>query len=531
MSRIDDIRQTTWDYIVIGTGVGGATAGHALAKAGKKVLFVEKGKAPFLHDDTLRGKYPELDLPRHAEPIATPEHAPTLARAGRSYDAVRDRKLSFVPFVGCGTGGSSALYGMAMERFFPADFEPGAQFPDDTESTLPDAWPISYDDLAPYYTQAEQLYRVHGLPDPLRPDTSSLLPPPSLSSRNAELRAHFCAKGLHPYQLPVACDWVPDCECCQGYLCAKNCKNDAGKTCLEPAVRDHGAELLEECNVLKLEATQDQVTGIVCRFQEQVVTLHASRVILAAGALSTPALLLHSASAHWPQGLANASGLVGRNLMRHCVDLYLVFTHSSEANNLKELALSDYYQFKGEKFGTIQSFGLLPPAPILTATIARDLHSAVPWAAPLFKLVQPVIRLAMTRLFRRGVLLAAIMEDLPYPSNRVVPGPALGIEYHLHARDYTRLKAFRAHVVRALQPYRYLALHQAEKNAMLAHVCGTCRFGNDPNTSVLDLHNRAHGLENLYVVDSSFFPSSAGTNPALTIAANALRVAVHLLDQ
>jgi choline dehydrogenase-like flavoprotein len=137
----------------------------------------------------------------------------------------------------------------------------------------------------------------------------------------------------------------------------------------------------------------------------------------------------------------------------------------------------------------------------------------------------------MTRLFRRGVLLAAIMEDLPYPSNRVVPGPALGIEYHLHARDYTRLKAFRAHVVRALQPYRYLALHQAEKNAMLAHVCGTCRFGNDPNTSVLDLHNRAHGLENLYVVDSSFFPSSAGTNPALTIAANALRVAVHLLDQ
>lgn len=529
MADLDEIQHRRWDYLIVGTGVGGATLGHRLAKAGKKVLFVEKGRSSFLHGDALLGTYAELNFPRLEAPSA--RYAAQLARAGRCYEEVRDGQRSFVPFIGCGDGGSSALYGMAMERFFPADFEPAKHFADTSASTVPAAWPIGYEELAPYYDQAEQLYRVRGGRDPLRPAAPDLLPPVPISPRNAEMLAHFQGRGLHPYRLPQACESVPGCECCQGYLCARNCKNDAGRICLQPAVREYGATLLDECEAMRLEADADRVAGVLCRRQGQTFTLRADHVVLAAGALMTPALLLRSTSAHWPQGVANASGLVGRNLMRHAVDLYLVFTRQKGENRFKEVGLSDFYEAQGNKLGTLQSFGLLPPAPILGVSMAQDVGHAAPWALPVFRLAQPLLQGLLRGLFDRGVLLAAIMEDLPYADNRVVPGPPLGIDYRLRARDQARLTTFRAQVAQALKPYRFLALHQAEKNTMVAHACGTCRFGEDPGASVLDPNNRAHGIENLYVVDSSFFPSSGGTNPALTIAANALRVANHLLSR
>ncbi len=528
MLSIDEIAGKHWECLVIGTGIGGGTLGHALAAAGKDVLFLEKGRAAFLHDDTLRGSYPELSFRRMA--VASPRNASQLAQAGRCYDEIRDGKNRFVPFIGCGTGGSSALYGMAMERFLPGDFAPPGG-PDQRCRDLPGtAWPLSYADLLPWYRKAERLYRVRGCRDPLRGSDSDLLPPPPLSAQNAELYAHFAGQGLHPYQLPLACESLPGCACCQGYLCSRSCKNDASRICVEPAVREHGASLLEQCEVIALEATATCVSGVICRYRQQTLTLRAERIVLAAGALLTPALLLRSRSAHWPQGLGNASGLVGRNLMRHFVDLHLVFTRSSGANPLKEIGLSDFYQTAEGKLGSLQSFGLLPPAPILAATLAKDVDNAAPWASPLLALIRPLLPAVLSRLFARGVLLAAIMEDLPAPGNRVVAGPPLAIEYRPQAEDLRRLQAFRKHVRHVLKPYRVLSLHQAEKNSMLAHVCGTCRFGKDPASSVLDPDNRAHGLDNLYIVDSSFFPSSGGTNPALTIAANALRVADHLLQ-
>ena len=527
MPDIEDIKRTSWDVLVIGTGVGGATAGFALARAGKRVLFVERGRAPAMHVDTLRGVYPEVHF--SDEPIASTAEAELLARGGRCSEEIDDGKHRFVPLIGCGGGGSSALYGMAMERFFPADFTPRAHFPNASASLLPDAWPIDYDQMAPYYRQAEQLYRVRGRRDPLRPADIDLPAPPELSAQNAELYAHFRERGLHPYQLPLACESIAGCTCCQGYLCARECKNDAGRICLEPAVREHRAGLLDECEVIRLDATSGRVTGVVCRWRQTTFTLRAAQIILAAGALATPALLLRSASADWPHGLANASGLVGCNLMRHCVDLYLVRTRERGPNPLKEIGVSDFYASDGGKLGTLQSFGALPPARVLAASLAKDMHDAAPWASPLLALIRPLLPALLARLFGRGVLLAAIMEDLPYRDNRLLPGPTARIDYHLHADDQARLKTFRRSIARALKPYRFLSLRQAEKNSMLAHVCGTCRFGTDPANSVLDANNRAHGVDNLYVVDSSFFPSSGGTNPALTIAANALRVAEKLL--
>lgn len=536
-----DPEKTLWDVIVVGTGMGGATLGYALAKGGKRVLFCERGRSHLKTSHTLMGDYAEHFFQRPA--VAQRQHETILAQAGRYNDLIEElsssQPHSHIPFIGQGTGGSSALYGMAMERFFPEDFQPRAQYPQVADTSLPEAWPISYEDLAPYYTLAEQLYRVRGTPDPLRPSENPawLLPPPPLSAANQHLYERLQSQGLHPYQLPLACEWVPGCQGCQGYLCPNACKNDSSRACLMPALNQYGAHLLAECQTLRLETQGGRVSRLVCAWRGKTLQLQAEQVVLAAGALRTPVLLLNSACPAWPHGLANESGLVGRNLMRHCIDLYALFmgTKPITPGNVKEIACNDFYVDQNIKLGSLQSFGRLPPAPILVEQMQQDLReSRYRQMAPAFGLAKPFLKAVFRRLFARSLILASIMEDLPHPENRVKPGSSpdrIQLHYRLHPYDRQRIQLFRQVLSKALKPQRFMLLKQAENNDRIAHVCGTCRFGADPLESVLDPFNRAHSVANLYVVDSSFFPSSAGTNPSLTIAANALRVADHMLGK
>jgi len=530
---MEGARETLWDVIVVGTGMGGATAGYALAKTGKRVLFLEKGAAAW-QADAIRGSYPESDFT--GSPVARPEQRAALVRGGRDWNGLEDRSRTkpktFVPFVGAGTGGSSALYGMALERFFPADFAPRSVHPDAIEADLPDAWPIAYADLVPFYEEAERLYRVRGEKDELReaefrPD---YLPPPPLTDSARRLRDYLKDCGLHPYRLPQACEFKPGCACCQGFLCRLDCKNDSGRACLEPALKAHHAQLLDECEVVRLHAEGARVTAVEGRHRGKSITLRGQIVILAAGALYTPGILLASRSAAWPTGLANASGLVGRNLMRHFVDLYVLRSRLKEGldGRWKEIAFNDYYAAE-DRLGAVQSFGALPPAELLVASLQDEVgRGRLPFAERLFGAVQPLALAFLRRTLASGPILASILEDLPYRKNRVEVDSAtgrLGVHYTIQAYDRARIARMRAHLRVLFKPFRPLLLAQAENNERLAHVCGTCRFGSDPTTSVLDPDNRAHGLDNLYVVDASFFPSSGGINPALTIAANALRVA------
>ncbi|WP_426167299.1 GMC oxidoreductase [Pseudoduganella sp. R-34] len=529
-----------WDAIIIGTGMGGAPLGYALAKAGQRVLFLEKGKS-HLQPGALTNSYAETHFPTPAAP--GPQHRATLQRAGRYSDTIRSnagpRTQHFVPFIGSGTGGSSALYGMVLERFFPADFAPRAQHPDAAEAALPEAWPIGYEELLPHYAEAERLFRVRGTPDPLRTGGSGdwaahFRQPPPLTPASGELFEFFRQRALHPYRLPLACEFVDGCAACQGYLCDRQCKNDASRVCLEPALAQHGATLMDECEVLQLEATRSAVTGVVCQQRGQRLTLRGKQVFLAAGALETPRLLLQSSSPHWPQGLANDSGLVGRHLMRHHIDLYVIKprTPAGFDNRQKEFGFNDFYQRGGQKLGSVQSFGRLPPVPVLAASMEDDLRQgALPWLAPLFKLAQPVIKPILRQFVHERLVLASTLEDLPYADNRVTPASGdarLAFEYRVRPHDAARIETMRRLMKDALKPYAFDLVKQADNNQRIAHACGTCRFGSDPRSSVLDASNRAHGLTNLYVVDGSFFPSSGGTNPSLTIAANALRVARQL---
>ncbi len=532
--------QRHWDVIIIGTGMAGSTIGLALAQAGKQVLFCEKGKSLLYPDTGLRGNFAETFFQPPSIPKA--QHREALSQAGRYADEIEDKTLPqsrhSIPFIGSGTGGSSALYGAAMERFFPADFSPKKNHPEAKDSTLPEQWPLSYADMQPYYERAERLFRLRGSTDACHPpglQTSHFLTPPPLCSTTQELNEFFTDNGLHPYRLPQACEFVPGCQGCQGFLCPNNCKNDSVRISLLPALEKHNACLLDECEVIKLESDQNTVTGVLCRQHNKNLTLRGTTIILAAGALETPRLLLNSNTKQWPNGLANDSGLVGRNLMRHYIDLYALLPRSRKDHpgNLKELAFNDFYQFNGHKFGTVQSFGALPPSSVIVDGMEKDLQNeGRNGLARLFKIGKPLIRPVLKHIFKRRVLFASIMEDLPYLDNRVTlsntTNNRLSIQYKIRPHEQNRVRLFRDQLAKTFSANRFMLIKQAENNERIAHACGTCRFGLAPENSVLDINNRAHGLENLYIVDSSFFPSSAGTNPSLTLAANALRVAEQI---
>lgn len=542
MNIRDFIKNGNWDVIVIGTGIGGGTIGHALAKAGKKVLFLEKGRSRLKsYCDSITGKYAEDYFEKNILQSDT-NSCDILRKAGRYSQKIQEatpaRPYVFSPFLGEGSGGTSALYGMVMERFFPEDFNVNPYFSDAQGANLPEAWPINYQDIRSYYILAEQLYRVRGCLDPFRKDClDPLLPPPNLSKPSQELYDFLQAKGLHPYAMPMACEYVSGCTECIGYICPKNCKNDSERVCIAPALKDYSADLLDECEVSHIEATVNRVTKIWCKYGQEEFSLSADCVILAAGALHTPTILLKSKSSIWPNGLANQSGMVGKNLMRHYFDLYCVDTKAEiSADTLtKQIALNDVYFSDGYKLGTVQAVGKLQSPDVLTQELWQEIdRKGSPNLARVIKFMSPLVSYIVKRNISRRLVLTAIMEDLPYAHNRVdVMGSGGGIKIHYEISKYekNRIKLFRKKVKELLHPLKFTFIKNAENNERLAHVCGTCRFGNDPATSVLDTYNRAHGLENLYVVDASFFPTCSGINPSLTIAANALRVADHILAQ
>ncbi|TPI57344.1 GMC family oxidoreductase [Mesorhizobium sp. B3-1-3] len=532
-ASVDDPASRIWDFVVVGTGIGGATLGYQLSKAGYSVLFCEQGQSYYTAQDVLQGDW--------LEALVTRDSGPTLEemfRAGRFSAAMSDVSSgpprTLRPVLGTGTGGSSALYGMVMERFFPSDFEPAQTFPDCPEANLPEKWPISYEDLAPHYTEAERLYRVHASRDPLHPagEDRGIVEPPPLTRASQELVERFSVKGLHPYRLPMACDYVPGCRECIGYICDKRCKRDSVTSCLEPALRDHGASLISECEVTSLEVENSRVRFVHAHLQGKPVRLTAKTVVLAAGAFRTPALLLKSGDEG--RGLSNGSDQVGRNLMRHLVDYYLLYPKAPPSEGpLKQIAFNDLYVSGGQKLGTVQSNGRLPPVASIAKYFREDMRSFGGPLAHLFPLIRPAVEFRVRRMLAGAHVMVSFLEDLPFATNRVTLSKdreRLDFAYQIHRYDQARLVSFRGKIADLMRPHPFKAIYRAERNTTLGHACGTCRFGNDPKTSVLDRFNRTHEIDNLYVVDGSFLPTSSGTNPSLTIAANALRVADHLAN-
>lgn len=504
--------QQDWDAIIIGTGMGGGTIGRTLAEGGMRVLFIEKG--PKGHRSERQALHSEVFTPE-ARALRGFWPAPMRAK-------VDGRESTFFAPIGAAVGGSSAFYAATLERPERHDLDghPHAN------------WPISFDTMQPWYARAEALYHVCGAPDPLSPEPQTpLLPAPELDPGDATLMQEMKASGLHPYRLHSAIRYLEGCHGCLGSKCPKSCKMDGRSAGVEPALASGNADLLDRAEVTALHGDGAQITGLTLLRDGIEHRITAKRVILAGGALGSARLLLASA----PEGLANSSGLVGRNLMFHLNEMFALWPRQKAQGDSasKAISLRDLYHQSGNRFGTVQSMGIGAGygeiLHYLRLMLARSALARVPLGNDLARIPAALA----VKLLGNAKVFVGLLEDYGYPENRVIFEPAhpeaLSIRYTIAPELRARRRAFRKAIKRAFKGHRKLFLSlQPELN--FGHPCGTLRFGSDPETSVLDPNCKAHDLNNLWVVDSSFMPTSFGVNPSLTIAANALRVGAHLLE-
>src|SRR5258708_25692 len=333
---------------------------------------------------------------------------------------------------------------------------------------------------------------------------------------------------LFPYTTLYAQDRKPECTGCAAMLCPRECRNDAAKICLRPALEEHGARILSECYVVRLEEERRVVRRAICDWNGRRIVIRGKIFVLAANSFFTPALLERSANQHFPEGLANSSGRVGRNLMLHVSDFLLLrFKRGASALGSAMnhgLSLNDFYIREGTKLGNVH----VHPVPVTQEAIISFLRLHMKWLNRVPKPGLTAIAWMASHLHRSSTVFATILEDLPYLANRVRAKSGSDnrvlYEYEYPTELRARSAMFYAAFQKAVSDYFEVTPLRPVGMLNYGHVCGTCRFGDDPKSSVLDRDNRAHDLDNLYVLDASFFPSSGGINPSLTIAANSLRV-------
>jgi choline dehydrogenase-like flavoprotein len=519
---IADLCQKEWDVIVIGAGLGGGTIGRRLAEKGLSVLFIESGP---------KGRRAEEQLLR--DDVVDP-----VARRVRGFwpgwvEATIDgRAVRHPATIGTGVGGSSAFYAGTFERFERHDVDHSDERPHPTGG-----WPVSYDDLLPYFSDAERLYEVCGDEDPLSTEApSSLLPPPEMDACDRSMMEGLRRSGLHPYRIHLGVRFLPGCKKCFGFKCPRDCKRDGRSVGVEPALRTGRAALVDMCHVRALRGTKDKITYVEAERGGEILKFRARRYVLASGAFGSPRVLLSSRSEDWPDGCANSSGLVGRNLMFHLTELVAIWPDRGVGSDgpSKAISVRDLYYCNGRRYGALAAMGI-------DASYGEIVHfmngmfdrSALRNLRYLRHFTRIPASIA-AKMFGRAKVFSALIEDLPYATNRVLLDESkpwqVGYEYTISAELLQRRREFRRLLKQRLRHQRSFFL-MLQPLLNLPHACGTLRFGDNAATSVLDSSCRAHDVSNLYVADASFMPTSSGSNPGLTIAANALRVADQVVHQ
>ncbi len=489
----------SFDIVIIGSGAGGGTIARELAGTGAKILIVERGDFVPQEDQNwnpvsvwkdLRYRTSETWLDEHGAPIR--------------------------PYTHYCVGGNTKFWGTVMYRLRPQDFL-AAEHADGVSP----AWPIDYGTLAPYYDRAERMYDVRGQAgaDPTEAPRGPYPHPPVPHSRVVGgLVEQLKAMGLHPSPLPLGlrgnCVY---CNTCNSFPCKIHAKSDAEVCGVRPAVQSPNVTLWTSSKARRLitNVTGKRVEAVEVERGGIVTKVAAPLVIVSCGAVNSAALLLRSATDAHPTGLANSSGLVGRRYMAHLATMMQGF-HPFRTNDTvfqKTVAINDFYlkgPTGGYPLGQIQSQGRTHGVMAQTVVPQVPVWAYDAWVA-------------------RGVDWLAMTEDLPRLDNRVT------VEHDGRIRLQYRpnnLNAHRQLVDEARKILRklgfWIVMTHSHKSKNTTHQCGTLVFGTDPKHSVLDTHCKTHDLDNLYVVDASFFPSSAAVNPGLTIVAQAIRVADHI---
>jgi choline dehydrogenase-like flavoprotein len=509
---------TRYDVIIIGSGAGGGTLAYHLAPSGKRILLIERGDFVRREKDNWSSR------------------AVNVAGKYNTKEVWHDKDgAALHPHTNYNVGGNTKFYGSALFRLREADFGELRH-----HGGVAPAWPISYEEIEPYYTQAEHLYQVHGDRgvDPTDPWASAPYRFPAVQHEPRIQRLHdgLAANGLKPFHVPLGImldESRPQksacirCDTCDGFACLVHAKCDAEVICVNPALAYPNVTLVTNAKVTRLATNGSgrEVTDVVVEQDGRAQIYRGDIVVVACGAINSAALLLRSANDRHPQGLANGSGVVGRHYMGHVNSVLLAISTTPNPTVFqKTLAVNDFY-FGDDQFdfpmGHISFVGKLD---------AIALSAGAPPVVPGFTL---------DLIAKHSLDFWLTSEDLPDPDNRVTldrngdvvlsytPNNGEG-----HRRLIKRLEHLLEHL--DMRPHlipRNLFVGNRIPLAGVAHQNGTIRFGRDARTSALDVNCKAHEVDNLYVVDASFFPSSGAVNPALTIMANALRVGDHLLQR
>jgi len=514
-----------YDVIIIGSGAGGGTLAYKLAPSGKRILLLERGNYVRREKENWSSKAVNIE-----GRYQTQEH-------WRDKDG-----KDLHPHTNYYVGGNTKFYGAALFRLRKEDFGEIKHY----SGTSP-AWPITYEELEPYYATAEKLYHVHGAQgeDPTEPVRSGEFPYPAVSHepRLQRLSDDFAAAGVRPFHTPLGVQLDEKnsnesrcirCGTCDGFPCLVHAKSDAEVVAVRPALRYPNVTLLTDTKVDRLTTSSSgrEVTGVEVTRNGEHETYSADIVVVSAGAINSAALLLRSANDMHPNGLANGSDVVGRHYMGHINSVVMAISRCPNPTVFqKTLSVNDYYLGASDfpyPMGHISFVGKL------------DLDALRAGAPPF----APGFTLEMMASHSLDFWLTS--EDLPDPNNRVTldRDGNIVLNYTInndegHKRLKAKLQGLMKHISCPIHGKdchqgifdRSLYVGQRIPLAGVAHQNGTIRFGHDPTTSALDVNCKAHELDNLYVVDGSFFPSSGAVNPALTIIANSLRVGDHLLER
>ena len=507
-----------YDVIIIGSGAGGGTLAYKLAPSGKRILLIERG--PYVPRE-------KENWDSHAVNVEARYHIkePWFDKDGKEFHAGAHY------FV----GGNTKFYGAALIRLRQQDFGEVRH-----KGGISPAWPISYDDMEPYYTQAEYLYQVHGTRgvDPTEPPASAPYehPPLSHEPRIQQLVDDMSRLGHRPYPMPVGImldEKSPQkskcirCNTCDGYPCLTYAKADAQVICVDPALEHPNVSLITDAYVARLEtsASGREVAKVHVERNGEKETYSANVIVSSCGAINSAALLLRSQNDKHPNGLANSSDLVGRNYMCHVNTMFLAVSRDKNPTRFnKTFGLNDFYYASKDWDYPMGHMSMMSNVD-----------------ANILRLGAPRIVPGMTLEIMANHTLPFWMttEDLPDPNNRVTLTENGGIMLSYTPNNeeaHKRLQGVLKNMLKEIGCHDNLVPLRAYIPGRIplggvAHQNGTCRFGSDPQTSVLDVNCKAHELDNLYVVDGAFFPSSGAVNPALTIMANALRVGDHLLSR
>jgi choline dehydrogenase-like flavoprotein len=491
-----------YDIIIIGMGAGGGTLARKLAPTGKKILLLDRG---------------ELIYRKSSELVDTEVFKKEQFHAPEPwYDETGE---PFYPQTHYAVGGNTKIWSGVLQRLRDRDFEEVKH-----QGGISPAWPLKYQDFEPYYTEAEKLYRAHGKleDDPTEPHHSEAYPFPEVAHEPMvqNIGEMLAQQDLHPVHLALGL--------------GDRGRTDAEDTGVSPILNQENVTLKTSARIVSLHTNPSgtEVKAVEAKIGEQSYLFLGHIVVLACGAINSAALLLRSANEKHPNGIANGSGQVGRNLMKQLLSVVVQLTSTANSGFFpRTLGLNDFYW--GDKgfpypMGHVQNSGGILQDVIFAE--APPILSALSRLMPNFGLRQ---------LATHSIGWWLKTEDLPHPNNRVrYVGDKLRVDYtanNVEAHDrlvYRWIDILKN--IEQTQPNLFNRTTHPRSDMpvqVVAHQCGTCRFGADPATSVLNLDCRTHEVHNLYVVDSSFFPSHASVSPGMTVIANALRVGDRLIEQ